>query len=60
MGRTERSDLRSQTNCHRCRRCARILRASVPLVAERALIGIPVRQMVWAASAERFQVPEAM
>jgi hypothetical protein len=40
MGRTERSDLRSWTNCHSCRRRARIRRASVPLVAERSLIGI--------------------
>ena len=43
MGRTERSDLRSWTNCHSCRRRARIRRASVPLVAERSLIGMRER-----------------
>ena len=63
MGRTERSDLRSWTNCHSCRRRARIRRASVPLVAERSLIGMQMRMGVQApppAAAAPRQEPTEM
>jgi hypothetical protein len=59
MGRTERSDLRSWTNCRSCR--ARIRRASVPLVAERSLIGNAGRLLRPGPRETRaYQVAEAM